>query len=407
VSAHPRHRRSKAEVIGRARRAHAKVGGEQAPVVAPLAVLVTCALLVLMQLYVAIPLTPVVGEDLGGGSAAAALGTAYSLAYALGFLVFGPLSDRYGRKAVLVPGMAALTIATAGLSAASSLPLVALLRSVQGLLAASFAAVALAYVGEALPPRWRSTGIGAVSTAFLAAGIIGQVYAQAVAQGFGWRWVFVYAAPAFGLAAIALATVLVEPRRNTPPASLGRKYRELSALAVRRELALAYAALFTVLLSFVAMYAALGPLLQTRFGLDGADVLLVRLAGLPGMVLAPLAGWLVGRFGPARVAVAGFLLAAVGLAVQAVTVAALWALVIASAVFVAGIATMVPAMIALVAARAGSTRAGALGLGGLALFAGASCGPLAAELPVGFTGLLLTLAALLVVGAALVTISGR
>ena len=42
-----------------------------------------------------------------GGGAAAALGTAYGLAYALGFLIFGPLSDCYGRKVVLVPGMAA------------------------------------------------------------------------------------------------------------------------------------------------------------------------------------------------------------------------------------------------------------------------------------------------------------
>jgi MFS family permease len=265
-------------LINRTRRADTRVGGERAPVVAPLVVLVSCALLVLTQLYLAIPLAPVVGEALGGGGAAAALGTAYSLAYALGFLIFGPLSDCYGRKVVLVPGMAALAIATAGLSAASSLPLVALLRTVQGLLAASFAAVALAYVGEALPPRWRSTGIGAVATAFLVAGIVGQVYAQAVAQALGWRWVFALAAPALALAAVALATVLVEPARSAPAASLGEKYRELGAVALRRELALPYLATCTVLLSFVALYAALGPLLRSRFGLDGTEVLLVRLA---------------------------------------------------------------------------------------------------------------------------------
>ena len=65
---------------------------------------------------------------------------------------------------------------------------------------------------------------------------------------------------------------------------------------------------------------------------------MVRLAGLPGMVLAPLAGWLAGWFGPTRVAVAGFILAATGLAGEAVTAAEFWALVLASAVFVAGIA---------------------------------------------------------------------
>ena len=72
-----------------------------------------------------------------------------------------------------------------------------------------------------------------------------------------------------------------------------------------------------MLLSFVAVYAALGPLLEVQFGLDESDVLLVRLAGLPAIALAPVAGWLVRRLGAARVAVAGFVLAAAGLAAQA------------------------------------------------------------------------------------------
>jgi YNFM family putative membrane transporter len=100
-----------------------------------------------------------------------------------------------------------------------------LLRTGQGLVAASFSTVALAYIGEALPPRWRSTAIGFMSTAFLSAGILGQVYAQAVAEARSHHWV---------------------------------KYRALARLAVRRELALVNAASFPVLLSFVGMYAALG-----------------------------------------------------------------------------------------------------------------------------------------------------
>ena len=387
----------------------AKAGSDQAPVLPPLAVLVTCALLVLAQLYLAITLAPVIAQALGvgGPAAAAALGTTYALAYGLGFLIFGPLSDRYGRKPILVAGMAVLAIATAGLAAASSLPMVAVVRTVQGLFAASFSAVALAYVGEALPPRWRSTGIGAMSTAFLSAGILGQVYAQAVAEAIGWRWVFGLAAPAFVIAALAMAMILLEPPRSGQPASLGQKYRQLAGLAVQRELVLPNLASLPVLLSFVAMYAALGPLLQDQFGLPDTSVLYVRLAGLPAILLAPLAGWLVGRHGPTRVAVVGYLIAAVGLAAEAFSSAALWLLVIASVVFVLGIATIVPAVIAMVGGRGGSSRAGALALNGLYVFAGASCGPLVAQLPVGFTGLMLALAALLMIAAALIAISSR
>jgi predicted MFS family arabinose efflux permease len=265
----------------------------------------------------------------------------------------------------------------------------------------------LAYVGEALPRRWRSTGIGAVATSFLVAGIVGQVYAQAVAETLGWRWVFGLVAPIFGVAAVGLGTILVEPTGGRHPSSLAEEYRQLGAVARRRQLALPYLACCTILLSFVAMYAALGPWLATRFGLDSANVLLVRLAGLPGMILAPLAGWLVGRFGAARVAITGFGLAAFGLTLEAAAADSLWALVACSAIFVAGIATVVPSMISLVGGRAGPARGGALGVGGFALFAGASCGPLAPGLPVGFAGLLVALAVLLVAGAALVALSGR
>jgi predicted MFS family arabinose efflux permease len=390
-------------------RARPQAGSDQAPVVAPLTVLVCSALLVLAQLYLAIPLAEVIGKVLhrGSSAAAAALGTTYALAYGIGFLIFGPLSDRYGRKPILVPGLAVLALVTGGLAAASSLHVIAVLRTVQGLVAASFSAAALAYVGEALPPRWRPTGIGAISTAFLSAGILGQVYSQAVGESLGWRWVFGLAAPALLIASFAIAMILIEPPHSDEPVSLSQRYRGLIALATRRELALVNAASFPVLMSFVGMYAALGPLLQTEFGIVRKDVLLIRLAGLPAMLLAPVAGWLVGRYGPVRVAVVGFLLAAAGLAAEAISVVALWALVITSVIFVMGVATIVPAVIALVGRRGGSSRAGALGLNGLAVFAGASCGPLAAQLPIGFSVLLLMFASLLVIGSGLVAISSR
>jgi hypothetical protein len=49
----------------------------------------------------------------------------------------------------------------------------------------------------------------------------------------------------------------------------------------------------------------------------------------------------------------------------------------------------------------------ALGLNGLAVFAGASFGRLAAQLPIGFSGLLLMFASLLMVASGLVGISSR
>jgi len=67
----------------------------------------------------------------------------------------------------------------------------------------------------------------------------------------------------------------------------------------------------------------------------------------------------------------------------------------------------VPSVIGMVGNRGGKSRAGALSLNGLYVFAGASCGPLVAQLPIGFSGLMLALAALLVIAAGLVAVSSR
>jgi MFS transporter, YNFM family, putative membrane transport protein len=99
------------------------------------------------------------------------------------------------------------------------------------------------------------------------------------------------------------------------------------------------------------------------------------------------------------------LLAAFGLAAEAISVGALSALVLASVVFVLGIAAIVPSVIGLIGGRGGSSRAGALAINGLVVFAGASLGPLVAQLPIAFPGLMLALAATLVIGSILVAIS--
>ena len=94
-------------------------------------VLVIAALFVLTQLYAAIPLLGPVGASMGA-DATFALSTCFSVTYAVGFLVWGPISDRYGRKKVMTASIGVLAVATLLCSAASSLPMLAGLRALQG-----------------------------------------------------------------------------------------------------------------------------------------------------------------------------------------------------------------------------------------------------------------------------------
>jgi hypothetical protein len=124
--------------------------------------LVFTAFLVLTQLYAAIPLAGPVGDHLGG-EVTFALSTVYGLCYAAGFLFWGPIADRYGNKRIMVVGLGVLTALTIACAFAASIPMLTVLRGLQGFAAASFPPAALAYLAVATPPRFRVamyTGLG-------------------------------------------------------------------------------------------------------------------------------------------------------------------------------------------------------------------------------------------------------
>ncbi|MBA0051131.1 MFS transporter [Streptomyces sp. AJS327] len=365
---------------------------------AAIVVLAGTALFVLTQMYAAIPLVTPVGRDLGG-DVTFALSTAFSLCYAVGFLVWGPLADQYGRKRVLVIGLALLTAMTLGTALASNVPGLGVLRAAQGFAAASFAPVALAYLAEAAPPRRRPVAIGAMSTAFLVAGIAGQVLASAVSLTLGWAWVFGLCGGVLAVCLGCVAVLVVERRRAEGPGGLGHRFAAMGRVAVMPRVLLLALAHVTLLLGFVAMYTGLGPHLET-LGLGASGVTWLRLAGLPGMFASLLAGRLAHRLGMAGVARLGFAVAALGLAAEALFSASLAGVAVTSLVYVTGVAFAIPAMITLFGETAAPNRAGGMALNGCVLFVGASVGPLTAGLGLAFPVLLLSLAGL-AVGAAL------
>ena len=372
-------------------------------------VLSLCGLLVVSQLYLSIPLVPLISQIFDvSPNVASWLGSAFGFAYAFGFLVFGPLSDRYGRKRILVPGLGVLASISFAVGASPSFQVLLQLRVVQGFVAATFAPTALAYIGENLPAVVRPIGIACMSTGFLLAGIVGQVYGSAIGAIYGWRWVFWLLAIAYAVFILLIGTQLPKGTRQKLNTSILSVYKNMAALLIRPSLLSAYAAAFMVLLSFVAMYSGLGGYLENRYGIDQNGLFLIRLAGIPGMLLSPLFGNFIQKWGSKKVVICGLLLAAFGLGLEAFATQ-LPILVFASGVFVAGISATVPALIALVGSLAPEARGAAVALYTFVLFVGASFGPLVNTWlrPAGFITICLILVACLLTVAAIVQVGVR
>lgn len=356
-------------------------------------VLVVTALFVLTQLYAAIPLLGPVSSDLGA-DATFALSTGFSLAYALSFLVWGPVSDRYGRKRVMATAVGVLAVATILCATASSLPAMGVLRAVQGLAASGFAPVALAHLSEAVVPAGRAGAIGAMSTAFLVAGIFGQVLASVVALRAGWPWFFVLCGIVLAVALALILGLVTEAPRRSSPIALPRRFVDLARLMVRPTILLLSAAHVTLLLSFVALYTGIARHLEAA-GVPASGVVLVRSAALPAMFLSLAVGVLAARLGTVGVARVGFAVAAAGMLGEVVFPGALPGLVAASVVHVAGVALAVPSMIDLYGRTAAPARGSGMAINGFVLFIGAGAGTLLGHAVQGFGALAAILTAVL------------
>lgn len=147
-----------------------------------------------------LPALPEIARDLGSASSSL---TVFMLAFGVAQLVCGPLADRFGRRPVLLTGLACYTVAAAGCALAGSADALVAWRAVQGAAMAAILVCARAAVRDLYPahegPHIMARGLMGLGLVALVAPIAGAWGVQTA----GWRWVLV-AMGAYSLALLAL-----------------------------------------------------------------------------------------------------------------------------------------------------------------------------------------------------------
>jgi DHA1 family bicyclomycin/chloramphenicol resistance-like MFS transporter len=163
---------------------------------------------------ICIPALPEIGRTLGSTpEAGAALVTGYLLGYGPGQLLWGPLSDRYGRMGLLYLAIFGFIAASIACALSPSLDLLVTMRVVQGLTGGGAPAIARAIA--------RDQGGGPETAALLStmAVIIGGAPLIAPVIGSGmltfadWRWIFGFLA-LFGVALVICIALFLGRRRR-------------------------------------------------------------------------------------------------------------------------------------------------------------------------------------------------
>jgi len=138
---------------------------------------------------------------------------AYTLTFAV-FLVTGAaLGDRFGRRRMLVVGLAIFTAGSAAAALAPSIEALIAARAVQGFGGAIVLPLTLTILSAAVPAEKRGLALGAWGGISGLAVAIGPLVGGAVVQGISWQWIFWLNVP-IGLALIPLARLRLQESRG-------------------------------------------------------------------------------------------------------------------------------------------------------------------------------------------------
>lgn len=271
-----------------------------------------------------LPLQPFFAKQLGASDAVVTLvASAFTGAQLLFAPFWGALSDRIGRRPVMLITIAGTALGYAWLAFADSLLMLFLARAFGGMMAANIG-VAHAYVADITSFDTRARNMGRVGAAaglgFVAGPAIGGLLAGADPANPAVHIPFLTAAAASAVAFILALFVLVESRperaenATSEPLGIWRGAFGSGGTAVGRQLVLLLAIMFMTPFVFTAVETTLALWSASTLGWGATQngVLYTYMGAVAIVVQGLCIGPMVGRLGERRTVLVGALIAAVG-----------------------------------------------------------------------------------------------
>jgi DHA1 family tetracycline resistance protein-like MFS transporter len=281
-----------------------------------LAVIFFIVFIDLIGFGIVIPVLPLYAQHFGASPLVIGLLLAsYSAMQSLCAPLLGRLSDRIGRRPVLLVSLIGTAAGFLLMGAARTLPLLFLGRIIDGATGGNLS-TAQAYIADVTPEHQRSRGMGLIGAAFGLGFIVGPALGGVLSR-FSMQAPFLFAA---GLALTNAAALWFFLPESLPPQARGHArsklaLRELYAGPNGDQLKLAMATYFVATVAFSLLTATYPLFTERRFGY-GAEQngYIFAFQGLLGAVLqGMMLGWLVKRFKEKPLIIAGALVLSAGM----------------------------------------------------------------------------------------------
>ena len=232
------------------------------------ALMLVVLLAALDQTIVSTALPTIVG-DLGGLSHLSWVVTAYLLTSTVSGPLYGKFGDLYGRKVVLQTAIVIFLVGSAMCGLAQNMAELIGFRAIQGLGAGGLMVVAIAVVGDIIPPRDRGRYQGLFGAVFGVSTVIGPLLGGFFVDNLSWRWIFYINLP------VGILAFLV----------IGATFHS-HATRVQHTIDYLGAALLAGALAAIVLFTSLG---GTTYAWDSPEIIALGVIGAVLLVLFPFA----------------------------------------------------------------------------------------------------------------------
>ncbi|MGE7981226.1 MFS transporter [Solibacillus sp. NPDC093137] len=267
------------------------------------------------NLYITQPLMPQFSNDYNVSPAVASLSlSAATSVLAFSLLLFGSLSEAWGRKKLMTASIFAASVLTLALAFAPNFESILALRIIQGFVFAGVPAIAMAYLGEEMEPSSLGVAMGLYISGNAIGGLSGRIIIGTMSDLFSWQIGMIVLGVLSIIISCYFVWALPDSTHFTPrPLQFRLLTKTLFQHIKDRRLVLLFGIGFTLMGSFVTMYNYIGfKLVESPYSLSMTFVSWLFVVYLVGTWSSTWFGSLSDQYGRQNVLYSGIIIMILG-----------------------------------------------------------------------------------------------